>query len=105
MDPDLDLYLEDMNMKNSRVIDAESKIAKWESKIHELGEKDYTSPLPNAHLDDSGTLDALADMAITDVLFSATGNDDLEEDDDGGEQDFGNAPSIDQINDVVDDIH
>jgi hypothetical protein len=106
-DPDLDLYLEDMNMKNSRVIDAESMIAKWESKIHELGEKDYsTSPLPNANMDDNGTLDEeLADMTITDVLFSATGNDDVEEDDEDGEQDFGNAPSIDQINDVVDNIH
>lgn len=57
-------------------------------------------------MDDNGTLDELAgDMTITDVLFSATGNDDVEEDDEDGEQDFGNAPSIDQINDVVDDIH
>ncbi len=104
-DPDLDPFLEDMNMKNSRVIDTESMIAKWESKIHELGEKDYISPLPNANLDDSGTLDELADMAITDVLFSATSNDDIEEDDESSKQDFGNAPIIDQINDVVDDIH
>jgi hypothetical protein len=94
-----------MNMKNSQVIDAELMISKWESKIHELGEENYTLPLPNANLDDSGTLDVLADMAITDVLFSATGNDDIKEDDEGGDQDFGNAPSIDQINDVVDDIH
>ncbi len=56
-------------------------------------------------MDDNRTLDKLAHMAITDVLFSATGNDDVEEDDEGGEQDFGNAPSIDQINDVVDNIH
>ena len=72
-----------------------------------MGEKDYsTSPLPNPNMDDNGTLDEeLADMTITDVLFSATGNDDVEEDDEDGEQDFGNAPSIDQINDVVDNIH
>ena len=56
-------------------------------------------------MDDNGTLDELADMTITDVLFSATGNDDVEEDDEDGEQDFGNTPSIDQINDVVDNIH
>ncbi len=57
-------------------------------------------------MDDNGTLDEeLADMTITDVLFSATGNDDVEEDDEDGEQDFGNPPSIDQINDVVDNIH
>ncbi len=91
-------------MKNSQVIDAELMIAKWESKVHELGEMDYTSPLPNANKDDNGTPDELADMAVTDVLFSATGNDDVKEDDEGGEQDFGNAPSIDQINDVVDNI-
>ena len=101
-DPDLDLYLEDMNMKNAQVIDAELMIAKWESKNHELGDKDYTSPLPNANLDDSGTLDVLADMAITDVLFSAMANNDIKEDDRGGEQDVGNAPNIDQINDVID---
>ncbi len=62
-------------------------------------------PLPNANLDDSGTLDVLANMAIMDVLCSDTANDDIKEDDKGGEQDFGNAPSIDQIKHVVDNIH
>jgi hypothetical protein len=48
-----------MNMKQAQVIDAELMIAKWDIKIHELGEKDYTSSLPNANLNDSGTLNVL----------------------------------------------
>lgn len=106
-DPDIGLYLEDMNMKQARVIDAESMIAKWELRIHELGEKDYdTSSLPDANLqDNSRTLDVLADLAIADLGFPDTADDDIDDDDEGGARDFGSVPNIDQINAVVDNIH
>ncbi len=41
------------------MIDAESMIEKWDMKICELGEKNYTSSVPNANLNDSGTLNVL----------------------------------------------
>ncbi len=102
-DPDLDLYLEDMNKKQARVIDTTSMIEKWEMKIHELGEKNYTSSLPNANLNDSG-LNELTNLAITPAMYSHTDNDN-EEDGNVGEQDFSTAPSIEQINDIIDNIH
>jgi hypothetical protein len=104
-DPDLDIYLEDMNMKQARVIDAESMIEKWKMKICELGEKDYTSLLPNANLNDSRILNELTNLAITPAMYSYTENNDNEEDGNEGEQDFSTAPSIEQINDIVDNIH
>ena len=107
-DPDVGLYFEVMNMKKARVIDAEAMIAKWESRIRDLGEKDYdTSSLPDQGLDNSGTLDVLANLAITDMIFTNAANNSINDDDDdvGGEHDFGNELSIDQINDVVDNIH
>ena len=107
-DPDVGLYFEVMNMKKARVIDAEAMIAKWESRVCDLGEKGYdTSSLPDQGLDNSGTLDVLANLAITDMIFTNAANNSINDDDDdvGGEHDFGNELSIDQINDVVDNIH
>jgi hypothetical protein len=107
-DPDVGLYFEVMNMKKARMIDAEAMIAKWESRIRDLGEKDHdTSSLPDQGLDNSGTLDVLANLAITDMIFTDAANNSINDDDDdvGGEHDFGNELSIDQINDVVDNIH
>jgi hypothetical protein len=94
-----------MNMKQARVIDAESMIDKWEMKICELGEKDYTSSLPNANLNDSGTLNELTNLAITPAMYSYTDTNENEEDGNDGEQEFSTAPSIEQINDIVDNIH
>ena len=99
-----------MNMKKARVIDAEAMIAKWETRICDLGEKDYdTSSLPDQGLDNSGTLDVLANLAITDAIFTDAANNSINDDDDDddvcGEHDFGNEISIDQINDVVDNIY
>ncbi len=96
-DPDLDHYLEDMNMKQARVIDAELMIDKWEIKIRSL--------LPNANLNDSGTLNELTNLAITPAMYSYTDTDDNQEDGNDGEQDFSTALSIEQINNIVDNIH
>ncbi len=88
-------------MMQAQVIDSESMIVKWETKNCELRENEYTS---TANLNDSGTLKVLANLAITNRIFTGTYNED-EEENDGEEQNFANVPSIDQINHVVDDIH
>jgi hypothetical protein len=103
-DPDLDLYMEDMNKKQARVIDTESMIEKWETKNHELGEKDHTSLLPNANLIDNGTLNELTNLAVTLAKYSHT-YDDNDEDGNVRKHNFSTAPSIEQINDIVDNIH
>ncbi len=103
-DPDLDLYMVDMNKKQARVIDAELMIEKWETKIHELGEKEYTSLLPNANLIDNRTLNELTNLAVTPAKYSHTDNDN-DEDGNVREHDFSTAPRIEQINDIVNNIH
>jgi hypothetical protein len=104
-DPDLYLYLEDMTMKQEQVTSTDTMIAKWESKIHELGEKDYASSVPAmANLNDRGALIALANMAIVEDISLENGDDDKDVGDDS-EFNFGEAPSNDHINSVVNDIH
>ncbi len=100
-DPDLDLYLKDVNMKQAQVIDAESIIVKWETKNCKLGKNEHTSA---ANVNNSGTLEVLANLAITNKVFTDTYNEDKDYND-GEEQNFAISPSIDQINNVVDDIH
>jgi hypothetical protein len=78
---------------------------KWESKIHELGEKEHASLLPAmANLNNSGALISLANMAIEEDITLENGDDDEVVGDDG-KFNFGEAPSNEHINSVVDDIH
>ena len=104
-DPDLDLFLEDMTMKKERAIAANTMIAKWESNIHELDEKEYASSLPAmANPNNRGALITLANMAIEEDITLKNGDNDKEVGDDK-EFDFGETPSNEHINSVVDDIH
>ncbi len=92
-------------MKQERVTAADTMIAKWESKIPELGEKDYASSLPAmANSSNSGALVALANMAIAED-FSLENVDDDKEVGDDSEFNFGETPSNDHINSVFDDTH
>ncbi len=92
-------------MKQEQVTSTDTMIAKWESKIHELGEKDYASSVPAmANLNDRGALIALANMAIVEDISLENGDDDKDVGDDS-EFNFGEAPSNDHINSVVNDIH
>jgi hypothetical protein len=76
---------------------ADTMIAKWESKIHELGEMDYASSLTAmANPNDRGALIALANMAIAEDISLEIGDNDEEVGDDG-EFNFGEAPSNDHI--------
>jgi hypothetical protein len=73
--------------------------------IHELGEKDYASSLPAmANPNNKGALITLANMAIVEDISLENGDDDKEVGN-GDEFNFGEAPSNDHINSVVDDIH
>jgi hypothetical protein len=84
---------------------ADTMIAKWKSKIHELGEKEYASSLPTmANPNDRGALITLANVAIEEDITLENGDDDKEVGD-NREFDFGEAPSNEHINSVVDDIH
>jgi hypothetical protein len=84
---------------------ADTMIAKWESKIHELGEKEYASSLPTmANPNNRGSLITLANMAIEEDITLENGDDDKEVGDDG-EFNFGEATSNEHINSVVNDIH
>ncbi len=74
-------------------------------KIHKLGEKDYASSLPAmANPNVRGALIALANMAIVEDISLENGDNDKEVGDDS-EFIFGEVPSNDHINSVVDDIH
>jgi hypothetical protein len=53
----------------------------------------------------SGTLNELTNLAITPAIYSYTDNNDNEEDENDREQDFSTTPSIEQINNIVDNIH
>ncbi len=57
-----------------------------------------------ANLNDRGALIALANMAIAEDIFLENGDNDKEVRDDG-KCNFGEAPSNDHTNFVVDDIH
>ena len=62
---------------------ADTMIAKWESKIHELGEKEYASSLPTmANPNNRGSLITLANMAIEEDITLENGDDDEEVGDD-----------------------
>jgi hypothetical protein len=70
-----------------------------------MGEKEYASSLPAmANPNDRGALVTLANMAIVEDISLENGYDDEEVGDDG-EFNFGETPSNDYINSVVDDIH
>jgi hypothetical protein len=92
-------------MKQEQVMVADTMIAKWESKIHELGEKEYASSLPAmTNLNNRGALITHANMANAEDISLDNGDDDEEVRYDS-EFNFGEAPSNDHINSVVDDIH
>jgi hypothetical protein len=71
-------------MKQEPVTAADTMIAKCESKIHELGEKEYASSLSiMANPNNRGALITLANMAMAEDITLENGDDDKEVGDDG----------------------